>query len=82
MTSATTTSGRGTRVRRLPGRGSGAVVFASVLLMIIGCSAEIHGIAAVAHSHEFAASLRTWGRITVHLPRALYSGVERWRRVR
>lgn len=78
MTSATTTPGRGTSVRRVPGRGSGAVLFASVLLMVVGCSAVIHGLAAVANSHVFAASaryaaanLRTWGWITAHLPRAL-----------
>jgi hypothetical protein len=35
MTSATTTPGRGTRVRRVPGCGSGAVLFASVLLMVV-----------------------------------------------
>ena len=82
MTSATTTPGRGTRVRRLPGRGSGPILFASILLMVIGCSAVIHGIAAVANSHVFAhyaaANLRTWGWITAHLPRALGSGFERW----
>ncbi len=81
MTSATITPGRGTSVRRVPGRGYGAVLFASILLMVIGCSAVIHGIAAVANSHVFAhyaaANLRTWGWITAHLPRALYSGFER-----
>jgi hypothetical protein len=82
MTSATTTRGRGTSVRRVPSRGSGPVLFASILLMAIGCSAMIHGIATVANSHVFAhpaASLRTWGWITARLPRALYSGFERWR---
>ena len=86
MTSATTTPGRGTSVRRVPGRGYGAVLFASVLLMVVGSSAVIHGIAAVANSHVFAASaryaaanLRTWGWITAHLPRALCSDIERCR---
>ena len=86
MTSATTTPGRGTSVRRVPSRGYGPVLFASILLMVIGCSAVIHGIAAIANSHVFAvsahyaaASLRTWGWITAHLPRALGSGFERWR---
>jgi hypothetical protein len=83
MTSATTTPGRGTSVRRVPSRGSGPVLFASILLMVIGCSAVIHGIATVATSHVFAhyaaASLRTWGWITARLPRALCSGFERWR---
>jgi hypothetical protein len=83
MTSATTTRGRGTSVRRVPSRGSGPVLFASILLMVTGCSAVIHGIATVANSHVFAhhaaASLRTSGWITVRLPRALCSGFERWR---
>jgi hypothetical protein len=85
MTSAATTPGRGTSMRRAPGRGSGSVLFASILLVVLGCSAVIHGIAAVANSHVFAASahyaaagLRTWGWITAHLPRALGSGFERW----
>jgi hypothetical protein len=84
MTSAATTPGTGTSARRAPGRG--AFVFATVLLMIIGCSAEIHGMAAVANSHVFAvgahytaASLRIWGWITAHLPRALGSGFGRGR---
>ena len=86
MTSATTTPGRSTSVRRVPGRGSGPVLFASILLMVIGWSTVIHGIAAVANSHVFAAyahyaaaGLRTWGWITAHLPRVLGSGFERWR---
>jgi hypothetical protein len=83
MTSAITTPGGGTSVRRVPSRGSGSVLFASILLMVIGCSAVIHGIAAVANSHVFAhyaaASLRTWGWITARLPRALWSGFARWR---
>jgi hypothetical protein len=85
MTSATTTPGMSTSVRRAPGRGYGPVLFASILLMVIGCSTVIHGIAAVANSHVFAANahyaaanLRTWGWITAHLPRALWSGFERW----
>ena len=49
MTSATTTPGKGTGVRRVPSRGSGLVLFASILLMVIGCSAVIHGIATVAN---------------------------------
>jgi hypothetical protein len=86
MTSATTTPGRGTSVRRIPGRGYGPVLFASILLMVIGCSTVIHGIAAIVNSHAFAASvhyaaanLRTWGWITAHLSRARCSGFERWR---
>ena len=70
-------------MRRAPSRGSGPVLFASILLMVIGCSTVIHGIAAVASSHVLAhyaaASLRTCDWITAHLPRALGSGFERWR---
>jgi len=73
-------------VRRVPVRGSGPVLFASILLMVIGWSAVIHGIAELANSHVFAASaryaaadLRTWGRITAHLPQALGNGFEPWR---
>ena len=69
MTSVTTTPGRGANVRRVPGRGYGAVLFASMLMMVIGCSAVIHGIAAVANSHVFAhyaaANLRTWSTVVV-----------------
>ena len=83
MTSATPTPGRGISVRRVPSRGSGPVLFASILLMVIGCAAVIHGIAAVTNSHVFAhyaaAGLRTWGWITARLPRALCSGFEWWR---
>jgi hypothetical protein len=70
-------------MRRAPSRGSGAVLFASILLMVLGYSVVIHGIAAVASSHVLAhyaaVSLRTWGWINAHLPRALCSGLERWR---
>ena len=83
MTSATTTPGWSTSMRRAPGRGSGAVLFASILLMVLGCSTVIHGLAAVAGSHVFAhyaaASLRSCDWITVHLPRVLGRGFERWR---
>lgn len=85
MTSATTTPGKA-QACAVPGRGYGPILFASILLMVIGCSTVIHGIAAVANSRVFAAdahyaaaSLRTWGWITAHLPRALSSGFERWR---
>jgi hypothetical protein len=85
MTSAPTTPGRATTVCRVPGRGYGPILFASILLMVIDCSTVIYGLAAVAHSHVFAASahyaaanLRAWGWITAHLRRALFSGFERW----
>ena len=61
---------RGTR-RRL-GEGHGLIIFASVLLVILGCFNLIYGIAAIANSHVFVAnahyvfgSLRTWGWITL-----------------
>ena len=54
------------------GHGYGLVLFASILLLVIGCFNLIYGIAAVANSHVFTAnahyvfgSLRTWGWITL-----------------
>jgi len=56
------------------GHGYGLVLFASILLLVIGCFNLIYGIAAVAQSHVFVAhahyvfgSLRTWGWITLIL---------------
>src|SRR6516225_10929983 len=56
------------------GHGYGLVLFASILLLVIGCFNLIYGIAAVAHSHVFVTnahyvfgSLRTWGWITLIL---------------
>ena len=69
MTSATT---RGTGRRHAEGHGYGLVLFASVLLVILGCFNLIYGIAAIANSHVFTANahyvfgdLRTWGWITL-----------------
>ena len=52
--------------------GYGLVLFASVLLVIVGCFNLIYGIAAIANSHVFTANahyvfgdLRTWGWITL-----------------
>jgi hypothetical protein len=71
MTTATEASA-GTR-RRL-GEGHGLIVFASVLLVILGCFNLIYGIAAIANSHVFVANahyviggLRAWGWITLIL---------------
>ena len=57
-----------------PGRGYGLVLFASILLLIIGCFNAIQGIAAIAHSHVFTAhahyvfgNLRAWGWVTLIL---------------
>jgi hypothetical protein len=54
------------------GRGYGLVMFASVLLLVIGFWNLIYGIAAIAQSHVFVANahyvfgdLRTWGWITL-----------------
>ena len=54
------------------GRGYGLVLFASILLLVIGCFNLIYGIAAIAQSHVFTAhahyvfgDLRTWGWITL-----------------
>lgn len=70
MTSATTRA----EARHTEGHGYGLVVFASVLLLIIGVFNLIDGIAAVARSHVFIANahyvfgdLRTWGWITLIL---------------
>ncbi len=49
------------------GQGSGLILFASVLLVIVGCFNLIYGIAAVANAHVFTAnahyvfgSLNSW----------------------
>ena len=54
------------------GHGYGLVLFAAILLLVIGCFNLIYGIAAVAQSHVFTAhahyvfgDLRTWGWITL-----------------
>jgi hypothetical protein len=72
MTSATTQSARGTGGHRADGGGYGLVLFASVLLVMVGCFNLIYGIAAVANAHVFTAnahyvfgSLNSWGWITL-----------------
>jgi hypothetical protein len=52
MTSATTQPARGTGGHRAEGRGHGLVLFASVLLVIVGCFNLIYGIAAIGETHE------------------------------
>ena len=56
------------------GHGYGLVLFASILLVVIGCFNLIYGIAAIANAHVFTANahyvlggLRTWGWITLIL---------------
>ncbi len=60
--------------RQRLGEGHGLIVFASVLLVILGFFNLIYGIAAIANSHVFVANahyvlggLRTWGWITLIL---------------
>ena len=74
MTSSTTRPARGTGGRNAEGQGYGLVLFASVLLVIIGCFNLIYAIAAIANSHVFTANahyvfgnLRAWGWITLIL---------------
>ena len=59
---------------RAGGRGSGLILFASALLLVVGCFNLIYGIAAIANSHVFVANAhyvfanqRTWGWITLIL---------------
>ena len=54
------------------GNGYGLVLFASILLVVVGCFNCIQGIAAIANSHVFIKNahyvfgdLRTWGWITL-----------------
>jgi hypothetical protein len=72
MTSATTQPARGTGGRHSDGHGYGLVLFASVMLVIVGCFNLIYGIAAIANSHVLTANahyvfgnLRAWGWITL-----------------
>ena len=72
MTSATMRRESGAGGRHAEGRGAGLVLFASVLLFIIGFFNMIYGIAAIANSHVFVANahyvfgdLRAWGWVTL-----------------
>jgi hypothetical protein len=71
MTSATMKPA-GTGGRHAEGRGYGLVVFAAVVLAVVGCFNLIYGIAAVANAHVFVAGahyvwgdLRFWGWATL-----------------
>jgi hypothetical protein len=71
MTSAAYRSA-GTSGRRAEGQGFGLVIFAAVLLGLVGFFNLIDGIAAIANSHVFVGyahyvfgNLRTWGWITL-----------------
>jgi hypothetical protein len=68
VTSATMRRDSGAGGRHAEGRGYGMVVFASILLAVIGFFNMIYGIAAIANSHVFVADahyvigdLRAWG---------------------
>jgi len=56
MTSAMTQPARGAGGRRAEGHGSGLVLLASVLLVVLGCFNLIYGIAAAANAHVFTAN--------------------------
>ena len=69
-----TTPGVGEASRRSTGHGYGFVLFASILLVVVGCFNVIQGIAAIANSHVFTTNahyvfgnLKTWGWITLIL---------------
>ena len=60
--------------RDAEGRGYGLIIFAAVLLMVLGFFNMLYGIAAIANSHVFTANahymigdLRAWGWITLIL---------------
>src|SRR5215469_4310258 len=74
MMPPSTTPSVGEARRHSEGHGYGLVLFASILLVIVGCFNVIQGIAAIAHSHVFIANahyvfanLKTWGWITLIL---------------
>jgi hypothetical protein len=72
MTPPTTTRTAGEARRHEEGRGYGLVLFAAVIVLVVGCFNLIYGIAAIANSHVFVANAhyvfanqRTWGWITL-----------------
>ena len=72
MTSATLRRDSGAGGRHAVGQGFGMVVFASVLMFIIGFFNMLFGISAIANSHVFVANahyvvgdLRAWGWATL-----------------
>jgi hypothetical protein len=74
VTSATMKRDSGAGGRHAEGRGYGMVVFASILLAVIGFFNMLYGIAAIANSHVFVANahyvfgdLRAWGWVTLIL---------------
>jgi hypothetical protein len=74
MTSATMRRDSGAGGRHADGRGYGMILFASILLAVIGFFNMLYGIAAIANSHVFTANahyvigdLRVWGWVTLIL---------------
>jgi hypothetical protein len=74
MMPPTTTPSVGEARRHTEGHGYGLVLFASILLLVLGCFNAIEGIAAIANSHVFVinahyvvGNLRAWGWITLIL---------------
>jgi hypothetical protein len=74
MMPPSTTPTAGEARRHAQGHGYGLVLFASILLLVVGCFNLIQGIAAIANSHVFVANahyvvgnLRAWGWITLIL---------------
>ena len=72
MMPPTTTPSVGEARRQEAGHGYGLVLFASILLLVVGCFNLIQGIAAITNSHVFVANahyvvgnLRAWGWITL-----------------
>jgi hypothetical protein len=74
MMPPTTTPSVGEARSHEEGHGYGMVLFASILLLVVGCFNVIQGIAAIANSHVFVANAhyvfanqRAWGWITLIL---------------
>jgi hypothetical protein len=74
MMPPSTTPSVGEARRDQEGRGYGLILFASILLVVVGCFNVIEGIAAIANSHVFVANahyvfgdLKSWGWITLIL---------------
>jgi hypothetical protein len=74
MMPPSTTPAVGEARHRTEGHGYGLVLFAAILLVLVGCFNMIQGIAAIANSHVFVAhahyvfaNLSTWGWVTAIL---------------
>ena len=72
MTSERTTTPRGTRGHRADGSGYGLIVFAGILLFVLGFFNMLYGAAAIANSrvfvtnaHYVTGNLHFWGWITL-----------------